>query len=97
MKERIFPLLFHKETDYFNYDDCKFDMSTEKEGTGRIAVRKQFGILNSYTLETSVCGTNRGEYAGCHFTIPLLKSLGDEFCLTIYDMVSDAKKVDKAI
>ena len=39
MKERIFPLLFHKYTDCFNYDDCKFDINTEKDGCGRIAVK----------------------------------------------------------
>ena len=40
MKERIFPLIFHKFTDFFNYDDCKFDISNDKDGCGRIAVRK---------------------------------------------------------
>jgi hypothetical protein len=39
MKERIFPLIFHKYTDFFNFDDCKFDMTDSKEGTGRIAVK----------------------------------------------------------
>lgn len=97
MKERIFPLIFHKNCDNFFYDNCSFDMENSKASTGRITVRNEFGILHSFTLETSVCGPHRGNLKEHHFTIPALKQLGEEFCKALYDHSLDAFKYDNAI
>ncbi len=72
MKERVFPLIYHKICESFNFDGCKFDIDPKKSTTARIAVWKEFNILNSFTLECSVPGPSRGKYKGYHFTIPIL-------------------------
>ncbi|KAJ1484455.1 hypothetical protein T484DRAFT_1797006 [Baffinella frigidus] len=39
--------------------DCHFDIDKSKAHTGRSVVFREFGIVHSYTLEASVCGTER--------------------------------------
>lgn len=73
MKERIFPMLMHQNCDSFNFDNCKFDVHPSKESTGRVCIRKQFNIINSYTLECGVSGPTRGKYSSYHFNIQLYK------------------------
>ena len=40
MKERIFPLLYHKRCGSFHYDSCKFDVADSKGTTGRVTMRQ---------------------------------------------------------
>lgn len=69
MTERILPLLFHKQCDAFNFDNCNFEVQLDKDSCARIAVRREFNILYSYTLECSYAGTMRGKYRNHHFTL----------------------------
>ena len=69
MKERIFPLLLHKNCESFYFDSCAFDVHPDKASTGRITLREEFGIINSFTFEVGICGASVGKYKGHHFTI----------------------------
>ena len=42
----------------FSLKDCKFAMEKEKETTARIVLFREFGILNSYTLECTFYGSD---------------------------------------
>ena len=69
----------------FEFENCKFVIQRAKEGTGRV-VMKQLGILHSYTLEASVCGTLIGTNSTqvqTHFNIADLKEMGEIFCQTL--------------
>ncbi|CAF1154826.1 unnamed protein product [Adineta steineri] len=44
----LFPKLISLNSPHFEYDNC-----LSKEGSGRVALNKHFGILHSYTLECS--------------------------------------------
>lgn len=76
MKERIFPLIFSNLAQNFHFDYCKFDVAPEKDNTGRVTIQKQFGIINSFTFETSICGPNAGNQKDQHFSIAMLQELG---------------------
>ena len=52
------PEAVHQVCPIFNYKDCKFAMEKDKETTARIVLFKEFGILNSYTLETTFFGSD---------------------------------------
>jgi len=97
MKERIFPLMMHKNCEHFHYDNCKFDVRGDKEGTGRVAVKQQFGILNSFTLECSIMGSCAGSLKDHHFNIPALKRIGQDFGKTLYEFSADQKKINGCI
>ena len=85
LKEQIFPYMLHKNAkDRFNFEDCRFTVTRDKEGTGRI-VFKNMGILNSYTLEASYGGSNCGNKAYSHFTPRDYENVGRYFCETLLD------------
>lgn len=55
--EQVFPLMLHKNVaDKFSFENCKFRVQKNKEGTGRIVVWV-LGVTNSYTLEASFAGS----------------------------------------
>ena len=97
MKERIFPLIYHKNCESFNFDNCKFDVQSSKESTARISVWKEMNIINSFTLECSISGPSRGQYKGFHFTVPILQILGHDFCEALFKYTSDSSYVNETI
>lgn len=85
LKEQIFPYMLGKNAkDRFNFEDCRFTVTRDKEATGRI-VFKTMGILNSYTLEASYGGSNLGNKAYSHFSPRDYENMGRYFCETLLD------------
>jgi hypothetical protein len=74
--EQVFPLMLHKNVaDKFSFENCKFRVQKNKEGTGRIVVWV-LGVTNSYTLEASFAGSTLGSRAGTHFSTVVSTSRG---------------------
>jgi cytosolic carboxypeptidase protein 2/3 len=73
--EQVFPLMLHKNVaDKFSFENCKFRVQKNKEGTGRIVVW-MLGVTNSYTLEASFAGSTLGSRNGTHFSTVVSPSL----------------------
>ena len=84
--EQLFPLMLHKNAkDRFNFEDCRFTMTRAKESTGRI-VFWNMGITNSFTLEASYGGSNKGHKAYTHFNTRDYEQLGRYWCETLVDV-----------
>jgi len=58
LKERVFPLMFSRISDYFSFDNCSFKIEKAKEATARVVIWKEFNLVNSFTCECSFCGPN---------------------------------------
>lgn len=87
--EQVFPLMLHKNVaDKFSFENCKFRVQKNKEGTGRIVVWV-LGVTNSYTLEASFAGSTLGGRAGTHFSTQDYEQLGRAFCETLMDYYDD--------
>uniref|UniRef100_K1QKD8 Cytosolic carboxypeptidase 2 n=1 Tax=Magallana gigas TaxID=29159 RepID=K1QKD8_MAGGI len=85
LKERVFPLMLNKNApDKFKFESCKFKVQKSKEGTGRI-VMWNMGIMNSYTMEATFCGSTMGKKKGYHFSMADFEALGYHFCDTLLD------------
>lgn len=97
LKERIFPMLFQRNTEHFSFNNCNFVVQKAREATARVVMWKEFNLINSFTLECSFCGPTSGLYKDCHFTITLLKELGKMFCITLKDYASNDNKVKEVI
>ena len=86
LMEQLFPLMLHKNAkNRFNFEDCRFTMPRSKEATGRI-VFWNMGITNSFTLEASYGGSNKGTKAYTHFNIRDYEQLGRYWCETLVDV-----------
>lgn len=48
---------------------------------------REFNLINSYTLESSFMGPNRGVNANMHFNMKMLRAVGRDFCQTLVDFV----------
>ena len=53
---KVIPVLMGEQTDLFSFKDSHFRMEKCKESTARIVVYKEFGVVNSYTMEASFYG-----------------------------------------
>ena len=56
LKMRVIPKLLSDFTPMFRYFSCKFRVSQSKLKTARIVLHKEFGLMNSFTLEASFHG-----------------------------------------
>jgi hypothetical protein len=56
-------------------------MQKKKEGTGRIVLRNEFGLVNTFTLETSFAGSDSSR---THFQIQDLVKMGLDVGVTIF-------------
>jgi hypothetical protein len=97
LKERIFPYLFHKNTEHFSFNNCNFVVQKSRESTARVVMWREFNLINSFTLECSFCGPTNGFYKDSHFTIANLKDMGKNFCITLIDYANNETKVREAI
>ncbi|XP_055617456.1 cytosolic carboxypeptidase Nna1 isoform X2 [Toxorhynchites rutilus septentrionalis] len=87
--EQVFPLMLHKNVaDKFSFENCKFKVQKNKEGTGRIVVWV-LGVTNSYTLEASFGGSTMGGRSGTHFSAADYEHIGRAYCETLMDYYDD--------
>lgn len=56
-----------------------------QEGTGRVVMWREMGITNSYTMESTFCGSLLGALAGLQFRSVDLERMGHQLCDTILD------------
>ncbi|KAJ3211694.1 Cytosolic carboxypeptidase 2 [Entophlyctis luteolus] len=74
-----------------------FKMQPSKQGTGRISVRKEFGIVNSFTIEASFCGVDSllsAEDKGWHFGSNDFERMGEQIGYSIYEYFIEEGKRD---
>ncbi len=53
-RSRQLPRILARRCPFFDYRQCRFRVEGEKTGTGRVVLWREFGVANSFTLETSV-------------------------------------------
>ena len=67
-----FCSLFSKTYDSFSMNDSSFLIHKVKESTGRVVMFKEYNIVNSFTLECSLCGPSIGLRKDYHYTRKML-------------------------
>jgi len=77
--ERVFPMLLAQICDIFSYEDCHFHIRKDKENCGRVAVHREFSILNSFTMEASFAGASIGPGKGLQFNTCQYQAMGCKF------------------
>lgn len=98
LSTRIFPRLLGKLAGNFSFEDSTFGISKQKESTGRVVMNREVGIINSYTMEASFCGSSFGKMNNRHYSTKHLEQMGHYFCETILDYCDpDQSKVKEAI
>jgi len=86
VKEKVFPRILSRMIDYFSFPDCSFLVKKGKESTARVVVYNELEIINSFTLEASLCGADTGYLADQHFNRNHLEKMGWGTCESILQM-----------
>ena len=84
-KEKVIPFMFEYNNESFSFKDCNFTVQKAREGTGRFVVHSEYNVINSYTLEASFFGPDKGLYQDWHFTPTQLSDIGRNFWITLHD------------
>lgn len=95
---RLFPYIMSKVLPCFAFSSCRFSMQRSKEATARVALFKELGNPNIFTMEASFCGASQGPLAGKHFTPRAYQDAGQALCraLLIFssgDLVSELREL----
>ena len=70
-------------------------MHKAKEAAARCVMWREFSLVNSFTLEVSFLGPNRGTESGNHFNMTHLQRVGISFCRTLVDYVQNTERVSR--
>ena len=86
IQEKIFPWLLKRNApNLFSFSQSSFKVQKSKENTARVVCWREFGLINSFTLEASFGGPSEGENAWQHFSIQDLELMGAKFVESILD------------
>ena len=90
---RLVPYILAKKNKLVSYKNCRFRMQKSKESTARIVVYKQFGILNSFTMEASFYGPTsldsfREPRTDYHMLLSDLRGIGRDLCMSCLNYIS---------
>ncbi|CAG9316427.1 unnamed protein product [Blepharisma stoltei] len=80
---KIFPFILSKLSPIFSYQYSRFGVQKSKESTMRVTMFKDLKIPQIYTMESSFCGADFGQYMGMHFTGQILAGIGRDLCRTL--------------
>ena len=63
--EKRFPQILAVKNHNFDFSSCRFNIESSKESTARVVMFREFGIINSFTLESTYCGFDIGDKRVC--------------------------------
>lgn len=82
--EKTLPRLFAFLSEEFSWKNCEFSFPKTRKKAGRIVVRCEIGVVQSFTIEASFGGVSAGRYAGYLYDEILWKKVGADCGIAIY-------------
>ena len=89
ISERIIPYMVAQEDTSFDFESCNFAVKKSKANCGRVVMWRSFGIVNSYTMESSFCSPELGPRRFFHFKPSCFERLGRNFCTVIAKVINE--------
>ena len=86
-------LMSERAPNMFGYDQCIWNISKQKEGTARVVFWRQFNLQNTFTMESSFCGSNLNyNLKGFHFNPSHYLEIGAKFCGALHDICGESNE-----
>ncbi|OHT15780.1 Clan MC, family M14, Zinc carboxypeptidase-like metallopeptidase [Tritrichomonas foetus] len=86
-KEKLFPRMVSYLTNAFSWGNCVFSFPKERKSASRIVMRKEFNIIQSFTVESSFGGISTGPRAGVLYDELIWKELGCKCGESLYHLL----------
>ncbi|OHS96851.1 Clan MC, family M14, Zinc carboxypeptidase-like metallopeptidase [Tritrichomonas foetus] len=94
-KEKILPRIITMLSDAFTWQRCEFSYPNSRKSSGRIVARKEFGIVQSFTIETSFGGITQGPLSGLLNDEKIWKGIGSKVVEAIYHFFNQSTGMRK--
>ena len=89
--ERVLPRIISFLTDAFSWGSCQFSIPKKRKDASRIVIRKELGIVQSFTIETSFGGIISGPRTGFLYDEIIWKELGAKCGESVYHLLIQEK------
>ncbi|XP_042198931.1 cytosolic carboxypeptidase 4 isoform X2 [Callorhinchus milii] len=83
---QILPKVLDTMSAAFAISSCSFLVEKSREATARVVVWREIGVLRSYTMESTYCGCNQGNYKDMQLGTWELEEMGRNFCSALLDL-----------
>ena len=93
-KVRLLPRILAKKTPLFSYKDCRFRVESDKQRTARVVLWREFGVTNSFTLESSFYGYVRGDEI-VQYSADDYSSIGETFLTSLLEYHYMLKEIEQ--
>ena len=80
----MYPRILSYLCDTFSWQHCEFSYPEDRKSAGRIVVRTELNVIQSFTVETSFGGILAGPRAGMLYDQLLWEELGQKCCKALY-------------
>ena len=87
--EKIYPRILSYLCDAFSWQHCVFSYPEDRKNAGRLVVRTEMNVVQSFTVETSFGGVLAGPRAGILYDQVIWEELGSECCHALYMFLRD--------
>ena len=87
--EKIYPRALSYLCDAFSWQHCVFSYPEDRKDAGRLVVRTEMNVVQSFTVETSFGGILAGPRAGMLYDQAIWEELGQECCHALYMFLKD--------
>eukprot|EP00826_Nyctotherus_ovalis_P059698 TRINITY_DN8329_c0_g1_i18.p1 TRINITY_DN8329_c0_g1~~TRINITY_DN8329_c0_g1_i18.p1 ORF type:complete len:598 (+),score=131.92 TRINITY_DN8329_c0_g1_i18:73-1866(+) len=84
LSTRLLTRIMSQKCKMFDYHQCLYSVKPDKQNTGRVIVWKEFKVMNSFTLESSVCGYEE-DSRKCQFTDSDYAEIGRALMLSLHE------------
>lgn len=95
-KVRLLPRILGTKTAKFSYNDSGFRVESDRKGTARVVVWKEFKVTNSFTFESSFFGYLRGTEVAA-YQVQDYHELGRCFLQALEEYCGVARRLEKEL
>jgi hypothetical protein len=88
-RERIFPKLVSLLSDTFSFANCAFSIPPGRSTASRCVVHEEFGVAESFCIETSFCGVNTGRLVQILYDEYMWKEVGAKICEAAHHLLTE--------
>ena len=88
-KEKIFPKILANLCEDFCFEKCVFSIPQKRKDASRCVVRRELGVVNSFTIESSFGGHLGGLWSNTLYNDSTWKEIGEKVGESLYHLLAE--------
>ncbi|KAK8864910.1 hypothetical protein M9Y10_010437 [Tritrichomonas musculus] len=87
-KEKVFPRMLSLLCDAFSFERCVFSIPPERKDASRCVIRRELGVVHSFTIESSFGGIPSGPRCNTLYNETIWKEIGARVAEALFHLFS---------